>query len=244
MAEIWVTAIGVAVTAAGTAYSINSQNNAISAANNAHPRAFVPIDINNVAQQAFIADKAGFDISDKDWQKRFPQLFAGRNYNISDIGGNLRGIASPTITKEMNKAGLGANLGNTEFKQAQNLGLPLLSLEQRDRNYFQKELSMNPQRTAGLTGQDVARISIANTNSQSNFNQGLFGSRISAYNSQIQQGIANNNAAIGGLGALAGLYTNYQQQNTNPASNPLDPHYYGGDSDWGRTGAWGATGAG
>lgn len=216
--------IGTVVSIAGAAYGAYQQNAAIEAANSAHPRPFVPIDIANTAKMAFIADKAGYDISDADWKKRFPLLSAGRDYNVKDMAGNLSGVVSPTVTNTLDKAGLSANLGNDQFKQARNLGQPVLSMEQRNRNYFQKLLGDNPQRTAGLSGQDVTRIAVANTGSQQNFNQGIFQSNIGKYNSQIGQNIQNTNAAIGGLGSLAGLLTQNQNYNSPYLSGPS---YYG-----------------
>lgn len=221
-----VAVIGAVIGVAGTAYGVYSQQQAISAANSAHPRPFVPINIPQVAQMALAADVAGYRFSDEDWKTRFPKLVMGRDYNIRDVGANLRGQTSPVISQGLSKAGLSANLGSTEAQQSVNLGLQPMALEQRDRNYFQRELSMNPPRSAGLSGGDVTKLAAQNTGAQNAFNSALYGNRINAYNTQVQQSIQNQGALFQGLGALGGLYSNYQQNQSNPYSNSTDPAYY------------------
>lgn len=233
-----VAAIGAIIGIAGTAYSIYSQEQAKNAASSLKPRPFVPVDIPQVAAMALATDEAGYKISDADWRARFPKLALGRDFNINDVGANLSGETSPTITNAMDKAGLSANLGNTEYEKAKNLGLPITSIQQRDRNYFQKQLAMNPQRTAGLSGTDTTRLAIANTGNQSNFNQGVFQSRIAGYNAGIQQNIQNTNAGINALGSLAGLLAPRTTQ-----SGYLSPEYYnratGGSGSAGASGGYG-----
>ena len=215
--------IGGIVAIGGTTYSILQQNAAIRAANSARPAAFVPVDIAKTAQLALDADKAGYKISDLDWERRFPLLKKGRDFNIEDAGLQLRGGTSKTVADAMSQSGLTGDLGNTEFEKSRNLGMPILALEQRDRNYFQKQLAMNPQRAAGLSGQDVARIAITNTGGQNNYNQGIFQSRIAQYNTQVNQALQNQNAGVAGLGALADLIP----QRNQSTSGVLDPSYYG-----------------
>lgn len=194
----------------------------MSAANSAKPKPFVPVNIPQTAQMALVADQAGYNTSDEDWKRRFPKLVLGRDANIADADNNLSGLTSPYVSDAMKTAGLSANLGDTEFQKAQNLGQPILSMEQRDRNYFQKQLGMNPQRTAGLSGQDATNLAIANTGNAQNYTQGIFQSNIARYNAGIQQNIQNSNAAVTGLGSFAGLLT----QNSNRQSGYLNPGYY------------------
>lgn len=227
MAEVWATIAGLAITAAGTAYSINAQNNAIDAANSAHPRPFVPINIGKTAELAKAADVAGYQASDSEWLTRYQNshlLKAGRDYNVSDASSNLSGATSPVVTNAMDKAGLAGDLGSNEFQKAQALGKPILSIEQRDRNFFRQLLAENPQRSAGLTGGDVTKLAAQNTGAQGAYNSNIFGNKINQYNAQIAQGIQNQNAAVGGLASLAGLFS---QNNRPNQSSYLEPGYYG-----------------
>lgn len=204
------------ISAAGTAYSIKAQNDAVEAANSAHPRDFVPINISRTAALAKAADEAGFNISDADFARRFPQLVKGREFNVADASNQLSGGTSKQLTDAMGKAGLSADLGSTEFEKAQALGRPILSIEQRDRNYFSKLLAQNPQRNAGLSGGDVTKLVVANTGAQNAYNSQIFGNQVNKYNASVAQGIQNQYAATSGLASLAGLF----DQN----KKPVDPY--------------------
>lgn len=227
MGEVWAAAVGAAVAVAGTAYSVYQSQAAIDASNSARPPKFVPIDIGAVAGLAAATDKAGYDASDADWAARFPALSKGRDYSIEDAKNALQGKADPNVTNALTKAGVNVDIGGNPFQQAEKLGLPILSKEQRDRTYFAKLLSDNPQRQFGLSGQDVAHIAIANTNSQNNFNQGLFGSRINAYNSQIQQSAQATQGIVSGITGAVGIGAQLYQN--NQLSNYLNSDYYRND---------------
>lgn len=226
--------IGGVVGIAGTVYGVVSSQAAISAANSAKPKKFVPIDPYAVNKLAGATDTAGYAMSDADWAKRFPALVAGREASIQDAASQLEGGQSQQVTDALKKSGLNVDISGNEFQQAQKLGLPILSKEQRDRTYFQKLLGDNPQRQFGLSGQDVAHIAIANTNSQNNYNQGLFGSRINAYNSQIAQNAQNTGAIVSGFTGLANIganaYQNYslspQINQPVPVNDPLNSLFY------------------
>lgn len=235
MSEVWVAAIGAAVTLAGTAYSISASSAAADAANSLKPKKFVPIDTKAVGDLALATDVAGYAASDADWRNRFPKLAQGRDTSISMAYDALRGKASPQVEEGLRKSGLQVDVSGNEFEQSRKLGLPILAKEQRDRTYFQKILADNPQRQFGLTGSDVTNIAISNTNSQSNYNQGLFGSRINQYNSQVAQSAQNTAGIVAGIGGAAqigsNLYQNYQQgllydSLSSSINTPLDPSYY------------------
>lgn len=215
--------IGTVVAIGGTAYGIYASEQARDAASSAQPRPFVPLNVRNVARQALEADELSYRISDQDFQNRFPDLVRGRNYMADNAASNLRGETSPVVTNAMSKAGLTADLGNNEFQKARNLGKPILSIEQRDRNYFRTNLALNPQRTAGLSGPDVTKLTAQNTGAQNAFNSNVFGNKTLQYNANIAQGIQNQNAAIGGLAGLAGLLQGGSRQQRDPS---LDPSYY------------------
>lgn len=219
--------VGAVVAAGATAYGAYTQNQAVEAANSVHPRAFVPININRTATLARAADEAGFRLSDADFAKRFPQLVQGRNFNIADSISNLGGGTSNVVSDSLSRAGLSADLGNDEFKKAQALGKPILSIEQRDRNYFSRMLAENPQRTAGLSGGDVTKLAAQNTGALGAYNSQIFGNKINSYNAQIAQGIQNTSAATSGLASLAGLFT---QNNRTQQSPYLNAGYSGGHS--------------
>jgi hypothetical protein len=207
--EIWVSAIGLAVGVAGTAYSISQSNAAIDAANSIKPKKFVPIDIGidpqtgapigGVALQALNADKAAYAATDALLD---PRLAAGRDFNINDVAGNLQGKESAFVTDPLKAAGLNTSFADTGSLtgEAKSLGKPILALEQRGRNYFQTQLAENPYRTFGIADK-LTELKLANTAGLKNYDATVYGSRIGNYNSQIQQSITNNAA---GLTALAG----------------------------------------
>lgn len=231
MPEVWAAAIGATVAVAGTAYSVYQSQAAINAANNVKLPKFVPIDIASIAGLASATDKTGYDISDADWAARFPALSKGRDITIQDAQNALSGKPDPKITNELTKSGFGdVDVGGSPFDQARKLGLPILSKEQRDRTYFQKLLGDNPHRTFGLSGQDVAHVAIANTNSASNYNQGLFGSRINAYNSEIAQNAQATQGIVSGIQGVAGigaqLYQNNQLSSALNQPNSLNADFY------------------
>jgi len=228
--EAWAVAIGAAVAVAGTAYGVYQSQASINAANSVKLPKFIPIDIAQVAGLAAATDKTGYDISDADWAARFPALDKGRNYSIAEINNAMTPRPDPQVTNALAKSGLTADIGGNPFEQAVKLNLPILSKEQRDRTYFQKVLGDNPQRQFGLSGSDVAHIAIANTNSQNNFNQGLFGSRINAYNASIQQNAQATQGIVSGVGGLANigaqLYQNNQLSTAVNQPSSLSPDFY------------------
>lgn len=230
-----VAVIGAVVAIGGTAYGIYSQQQAVSAANSVKPKPFVPIDIPKTAAAFLAANEAGFGFSDAKWKEDFPKLWLGREYSINDARNNLSGSLSPNITKSLETAGLSSDIGgNNEFQKARDLGRPILSLEQRDRGYFQNLMQQNPQRQAAMPGSVSLQLQAQNTGAQNAYNSSFFGNQINQYNAQVAQGIQNQNAAIAGLGSLAGLIAP-QQSNQ---SGYLSPEFYGNFS----TGKYGSGG--
>jgi hypothetical protein len=215
MAEIWgtvVAGVGVAISAAGTAYALSQ-----SSPSYPNPKKFIPVNIPQTAAMAKAADIAGYKLSDADFAARFPNLVAGREFSINDALGNLEGKTSKTVSDALEKSGVATgNLGDNPFKQAFELGMPILSKEQRDRTYFQRLLADNPQRQFGLSGGDVAKIAVANVGSQNNYNQGVYGSRINQYNAQVAQ----NAQTIGAITSGAPQVVSIGQQLYNNFTNP------------------------
>ena len=221
-----VVAVGVGTAVVGTGVTLYQQDKNADAINSVKPKKFVPVDIGKTQEQAFAADVSGYEISDADFKKRFPRLVEGRDYSVADANAQREGATAAQVTSTLDRAGLSADMGGTSYQQAKKLGMPILSKEGRDRNYFQRALAMNPQRTAGLSGQDVARIAITNTNSQNNFNQGLFGSRMNQYASQTAQAAQNTSAAITGLTGALAIAGKAYADNRDYSNDPLNVKYY------------------
>lgn len=220
MGEVWAAAVGAAVAIGGTAYSIYSSQAAISAANSVSLPKFVPIDPKQVATDAAAADRSSYAASDADYYTNplTAGVAKGRDYAVQDSVDSLKGNSSGKQNAALASSGFSATLGSG-FDKARALGAPILSQEQRDRTYFQSVLGANPRRQIGLSGSDIAHIAIANTNSQNNFNQGLFGSRINQYNSALQQSAQNVGAGIGAIGGLVGVGTQLYQNSNSPYLN-------------------------
>lgn len=188
--------------------------------------AFQRINIPATQDLAMGFDTSGYQASDLDFLRRFPLLAQGREQNINDAASQIAGGQDPLVARALQDSGLEANYGKTPYAQSRNMGAQdILAKEKRDRNYFSRLLSENPQRQFGLSGQDIAHISIANTMGQNNYNQGLFGSRINAYNAAIQQQAQNNASYANAAGDLFGSIAKYYRS-SQPSS--LDPSYYGG----------------
>lgn len=189
--------------------------------------ALIQTNIPQTAQQALAADVASYGRSDADYAQRFPQLVAGRDYNVNNATTNLNGQTDPSITNALATAGFGGvNMGGTVFQQSRAMGQPILAKEQRDRNYFETLLQDNPQRAFGLSGGDVANIALANVGASNSYNQGVYGTRIAAQNANILQNAQNSAALYGAIGALgsAGIKAYGASQNYN--SPTLTSSYY------------------
>lgn len=192
----------------------------------------VTTNVGNAQSVARNADIQAYNLSDADYAKRFPDLVAGRSYNVNNAVSNLEGQTDPHITQALQSAGLGSpDLGNTEFEQARSLGQPILKKEQRDRNYFQTLLSDNPQRAFGLSGGDVANIALSNVGAANSYNQGIYGTRLAGYNQNLLQNAQNNSALISALGSLAGAGIKYGSQ-PSYGSSTLNYGYYAGQQPY------------
>lgn len=187
--------------------------------------AFQKINIPETQALALEFDRSGYDASDLDFLRRFPLLAEGREFNIEDSANQMAGAQDPLVAQTLDKAGLSADYGATPYAQSRNMGAQeIVSKEKRDRNYFSRLLAENPSRQFGLGGQDIARVSIANTMGQNNYNQGMFGSRINAYNAQIQQNAQTNAGYANAAGDLFGSIAKYYR---NSQPNSLSASYYG-----------------
>jgi hypothetical protein len=182
-----------------------------------------PTALENTAVQY---DQQGYDTSDADYKKRFPDLVAGRDFAINNAAADLSGQQDPIYNKAFNQTGLGnINLGSNSFQQSVNTGQPVLAMEQRDRNYFQRLFANNPQRTFGLSPGDVTNIALANTGAQTQFNAQSVGSKINQLNAQTAQ-----NAALAGvLGKVGGTVASAATGaiiNSNTPTNTTSTNYF------------------
>lgn len=198
-----------------------------------------PLDPNALEKLAVQADTLGYGLSDQDFAARFPWLAKGREAEIASADTNLAGKTDPFMTKALKQSGLSdINFGQGEYTQARNLGEPILAKENRDRSYFSRLLSENPQRSFGLNAGDIARIAMANTAGVNMVALGLAQGRVNQALSNINtqaQSEAGMISAIGQLGA-AGLKAFGNQPNyTSPQlnlgyynnfTNPYAPNFY------------------
>lgn len=187
---------------------------------------FQRINIPETQALALGFDQSGYDASDLDFLRRFPLLAEGREFNIADSTNQMAGAQDPLVAQALKDSGLEADYGKTPYAQSRNMGATEIpAKEKRDRTFFSRLLSENPSRQFGLGGQDIAHISIANTMGQNNYNQGLFGSRINAYNNAITQNAQNNASYANAAGDLFGSIAKYYRSNQ---LSYLDSNYYGG----------------
>jgi hypothetical protein len=180
---------------------------------------FQQIKLPEVQKLALDFDTRGYNISDEDFQKRFPNLVKGRQFSIDDALGELNGGVSPVVADALKGAGLESNFGNTSFAQSKNMGKKgqeILSREQRGRDYFQKLLGENPERVFGLGSQDVAHIALANTGGANVFNQGQYGSRVAGYNAALQNQAQTTQGYASALTSLAGIGAKFAQNQQSP----------------------------
>jgi hypothetical protein len=176
---------------------------------NTHKAPSVPvapkwIDINpdSIQTASVAADKAEYARDDALFRERYPELAAARDKVVKtaadDATGNRKSITSALegagLTSEAKRFQKSGGKQSVE-QESRDLGLPIASLGQRDRNYFARLFGENPMRPFGLNGDDVTNIAVSNAQ-QSAINQdALFHSRLNLYNSaQAQQG--QNYAAL------------------------------------------------
>lgn len=184
-----------------------------------------PLNINKLEQIAIQADELGYNLSDEDFARRFPDLVKARDYNIESSRLNIAGERDPFIYNALSEAGLGdIDFGTGVHNIERNMGVKIGSKESRDRTYFQRLLADNPQRAFGLNSKDVARVALANT-------QGINMNAMGQSEGRLQQALSNASSdaasqaalvgAIGSIGA-AGIKA-YGGSHVSPT---LSPNYY------------------
>lgn len=218
------------------------------------PAPFNPINIPGTANQAFAADVTGFGTSDADFLARFPGLVSSRTTDIDKSYQQLTGPLDPTLQNAFVKEGLSKSLGNlgggnpgaslTKGSAAQNQTSATVAGRTQDykdyaRDNFSSLLASNPQRALGLSGSDVAQLSIANTGNLNSSNQAQYVAGVNRQNAENQADAQNQQAAISTALAVAGIIaaiasdermkTDIKQVGTSPSGIPIKSFRYKGD---------------
>jgi hypothetical protein len=192
--------------------------------------AFRPVDILGTTNLSRLWDTRSYMASDQRRQATTPQAPAGIKQEIADTQTNLAG-GDRVVDAAEKQAGLGdINLGNTQTKRSINYGQPILARDQRTRNQFEAESTQFPDtalRQIGPSSSDIVNSYLTNTNNQNNYNQGIFGSRVNAYNSAVAQSAANNQGYAGLVSSGAGDIGSILSHFGTGGSNYLSTSAYG-----------------
>ena len=138
---------------------------------------------------------------------------------INQLGAEMGGGIPSQATGALQTAGLGAEAaripGKNEFQTGRNLGEPIAK-EQRDRNYAANLLAMNPERSMGLSGQDILDIVTSNTGNVNAFRSAAFQTQSNAAISQSLQNAQDFSALTSLLGGAAKVGASVSSPYTNP----------------------------
>jgi hypothetical protein len=184
-------------------------------------------------------DQSSYAQSDADWAARFPGLASGRETVISDLGNQMNGAIPRQAMGALETAGLGDEAsriqGGNEFQTAKELGVPILSKEQRDRNYASTLLAMNPERQMGLSGQDILSIVTANTGNVNAYARAINATQQNANATNTLQNAQDFSALTSLLGAGAKVeapaFSPYTSPYASVYSSPYGSFYSGSNAD-------------
>ncbi len=167
----------------------------------------------------------------QNWSTGFTKpLFQGEAASINQAIPEQTGNIGSLATNAVKTAGLGdvPLSGKTPFQEAVNLNKPILSEEQRSRNFTEELLAENPEQFRGLSPDALVQIMLGNTGNVNAVNLAGFQSASNAYaggllqQGQLAQGIANL------TGGAAKAYTNFNQPTASPYTDPfLSSYIYG-----------------
>lgn len=226
MPEVWIAAIGTAVSVGATAYSLSQGGPS-------YPRPPKPIhfDVGKAADTYTKENTLAYQTADAAYNARFPQLVSGRNASISSALSDLEGNTPKTVSNALKTSGLAINdLGNNPFKEAIDLGKPILSQEQRHNQYFQSLFAANPERQISPSGGEIATAEVADLGNTNAALPGIYANRVNLYNAGIQQQSQNISGLLGAVGGAANVGANIYNNYTNPYlnfdyyKNPDDPY--------------------
>jgi len=171
-------------------------------------------------------DRMAASISE--WQKRFPLLKQGGDYEMADLLRNQQGVLSPGVKQAIKASGLTAPSEGDQYRQSRDLGLSPITLSQRTSAAVTRNIANNPEWTSTISGGTLASMVVNNFQNQQAFTQALGANRTANYVAQ-QGANANNTAAlITGIGGAARIgMTAYQ--NSQFGNNPfnLGTYYQG-----------------
>lgn len=214
---------------------------------------FNPIDIPATLAQALQFDIQGYQASDQDFASRLPGLVQAKNVDIENAYKQLTGPLDPSVQNAFVTSGIEKGLGVTGAGNAgagiapgtlgsnvagTTVAKDVLSKQDYDRAYFQSLIESNPERAFGLSGADVANLSIANTGGLNQNNQLQYSSTLAGIAAQGAAGVQTGQA-ISSIGTtLAGLSTylnkssdarlkkNIKYVGTSPAGLPIAEFEY------------------
>lgn len=178
---------------------------------------FNPIDIPGTLAAALQADITGYQASDEDFATRFPGLVAGKSLDINQAYKELTGPLNSTVQNAFTQRALEKGLsitgggnplafvgdtGTASGNIASNsIANSVQSKQDYDRSYFNSLIAANPERAFGLSGADVANLSIANTGGLNANNQQQYSSQLAGIYAQGQAGtqIGSAISSVGGI---------------------------------------------
>ena len=198
---------------------------------------FYPIDIPSTLQQALETDIAGYKASDADFATRFPGLVAGKDLDIKQAFRELTGPLDPQVQNAFTQRGLERALVNTGGgnplagvggigtasgnNAAVSIANSIQQKEDYDRSYFNSLIASNPERAFGLSGADVANLSIANTGGLNAASQQQYSTTLQGIAAQGQAGVQTGQA----ISAIGSIFGNLSSSLNAPSSGYINYGY-------------------
>jgi hypothetical protein len=184
-----------------------------------NPPPFQPANPELLASQAKAGDIAAYQASDADFRARYPQLYSSQQNFLNTLNTEMSGNVNPQLENTWTRAGLTNAVGATGnwslgtgttgmANVARNLGLSQIDYYNNILNQFNTANATFRPRTIGLSGSDLANVSLQNIAGQNNANQSAYAYKVqnNQYNASLaaQQAVANANAANAGTGNILG----------------------------------------
>ena len=180
-----------------------------------------PVNIPQTATDAMNADIAGFNWSDANTLANYPGLVAGNTANIQQTYNALNGPLDSTVQNQFVSQGASGALGSFgggnpmatlgDVKSgagsnatASSLANQTMNLQDANRTAWDTitNQSQNLPRAAGLSGGDIANLSIANSGGLSASNQAAYAGSVNQSNASNAQSNANTTAEASAAAAV------------------------------------------
>jgi len=165
-------------------------------------------------------------VSVEAWKQRFPLLYQGGKYEISDIGRNQQGLLSPQVSGALQSAGLEQPKQGDQYKLATDLGLSPITLAQRNSQAVTRQIALNPEWTNKISGGTLATMIANNSKNQNAFSQFLGAQNTANYVTGQQRSAYNTAALTTGLLGATSIGVQAYQNSQNPLNRPFDPTAY------------------